>query len=262
MKKLSLYQIDAFAEQAFTGNPAAVVLLKEWLPDALMQQIAMENNLSETAFIVPMEDHFGIRFFTPVAEVALCGHATLASSYALFQLEGYQEKLLVFRTTHRGDLLISRKDDLYLLDFPADHVQSCDAPEGLIEAMSIAPIEIYSGTTDYLLVYPSEQDILKLSPNFERLKKVDARGIIVTAQGDSCDFVSRFFAPRLEINEDPVTGSAHTCLIPFWSQRIGKKEMKARQLSKRGGSLYCENRDTRVIIGGKAFHYLTGTIFV
>jgi PhzF family phenazine biosynthesis protein len=262
MEKLTLYQIDAFAEKVFTGNPAAVVVLRKWLSDETMQQIAMENNLSETAFLVPEEDHFSIRYFTPVAEVALCGHATLASSFALFQLDAYQGKQLVFRTTQRGDLFVSRRDDLYLLDFPADRVKSCEAPEGLIESMNLSPVEIYRGTTDYMLVYPSEQDILNLSPNFESLKKVDARGIIVSAKGENCDFVSRFFAPSLEINEDPVTGSAHTCLIPFWSQRLGKKELHARQLSKRGGNIYCENKDSRVIIGGKACHYLTGTIFI
>lgn len=262
MKELTLYQIDAFAEKLFSGNPAAVVLLDQWLPEATMQQIAMENNLSETAFLVAEDDHYGIRFFTPVAEVALCGHATLASSFVLFRLRGFRGGQLVFRTKVKGDLLITCDQELFSMDFPADHLQKCEAPAVLIEALQKKPEAIFKGSSDYMLVYNNEEDILALSPDFEKLKKVDTRGIIVTASGNDCDFVSRFFAPGLEINEDPVTGSAHTSLIPYWSNILGKKEMTARQLSKRGGVLYCTHRDTRVTIGGKAVLYLTGTIFV
>lgn len=262
MKKLTLYQIDAFAEKVFTGNPAAVVILDAWLPEGTLQQIAMENNLSETAFLVPEKDHIGIRFFTPAAEVELCGHATLASGFALFQFENYRDEKLIFKTAQRGDLLVTRKDELILLDFPADQLMKCEIPEGLEEAMKKKPLEIWKGISDYMLVYSSEQHIMDLAPDYEKLKKVEARGIIATAKGKEVDFVSRFFAPRLDVNEDPVTGSAHTSLIPYWSKKLGKNTMLARQLSKRGGSLYCENHHSRVVIGGKAFHYLTGTIYV
>lgn len=262
MKNLTLYQVDAFAEQPFSGNPAAVVILEEWLPTDLMQNIALENNLSETAFLVKKDAFYEVRYFTPNVEVELCGHATLGSAFVLFNLIKVEESTLIFRTMKRGDLFISRKDDLILLDFPKDDSSEIEIPEFTIDALGAAPAQVLKGRTDLMLVYENEAQIKALDPNFDLMKKVKARGIMVTAPGNEVDFVSRFFAPQSGINEDPVTGSAHTTLIPYWSKRLGKSTLLAKQLSKRGGTIYCEMKGDRVSIGGKAIHYLTGTISV
>lgn len=261
MKHYPLYQIDAFAEEPFTGNPAAVVIMDEWPEKQTMQNIAMENNLSETAFLVRNKEIYHVRYFTPTIEVDLCGHATLASGFVLFNF--YNEKnTITFRTTSKGDLFVTQQDNLVILNFPTDHFKAVPLPQYTLEALKIEPSEIYWGLNDLMLVYENEDQIREMSPNFGILEKVPSRGMMVTAPGKGVDFVSRFFAPQSGILEDPVTGSAHTTLIPYWSERLGKTTMIAQQLSKRGGTIYCELAGERVKIGGKAIHYLTGEIFV
>jgi PhzF family phenazine biosynthesis protein len=260
--RITLYQIDAFTNQIFKGNPAAVCILDEWLEDELMQKIAAENNLSETAFVVKNNGIYDIRWFTPTIEVALCGHATLASAHVLFLYYHHPGSHLHFYSTHSGDLYVSKHDNLLTLDFPADRISEVEAPEELINAFPIKPIAVFKGKTDYLLVFETQKEIQNCRPDMELLKKSKARGIMITAPGKKVDFVSRFFAPGSGVDEDPVTGSAHTTLTPYWSQRLNKKRMKARQLSKRGGRLICELRDDRVLISGKAVTYLKGEIEV
>lgn len=262
MNKLTLYQVDAFAEHPFTGNPAAILVMKEWLSEEIMQNIAMENNLSETAFIVPEGDIFYIRYYTPLNEVELCGHATLASSFVLYNYYGQKGKTITFRTQKRGDLFIHLEEEVIVMDFPTDIYKKVDIPAGINEALGIEPEEAYWGLNDLMLVYRTEEQIRSVQANFELLKQVKARGVLITAPGNEVDFVSRFFAPLEGINEDPVTGSAHTTLIPYWHSITGKKSFKAKQLSKRGGTLYCSIDGDRVKIGGKAKHYLTGTISI
>jgi PhzF family phenazine biosynthesis protein len=259
MRNYPLYQVDAFAEKPFAGNPAAVVVLDKWLETQVMQNIAMENNLSETAFLVKQDEVYLVRYFTPTIEVDLCGHATLASGFVLFNFFG-EEKTITFRTTKKGDMYVSRKDDLVVLDFPTDDFSSTEIPELIVDALGEKPIEAYWGLNDLMLVYENEQQIQNMVPNFYLLGNVKSRGVCVTAPSKEVDFVSRFFAPQSGINEDPVTGSAHTTLIPYWANRLGKTTMIARQLSKRGGTIYCELVGDRVKIGGKAIHYLSGTI--
>lgn len=259
--KLKLFQADAFASSLFKGNPAAVVPLTNWLPDELMQRIALENNLSETAFFVPFNNHFHIRWFTPKSEVRLCGHATLATAHVLFSELGFQENHICFESKS-GILTVQKLDDKLQLDFPADSVQEVDPVNFFTEAFGVKPMKTYKGKTDYLLLFDSEETIRDFRPNIQLLLQTDARGIIVTAKGNSVDFVSRFFAPAVGVNEDPVTGSAHTTLIPFWASRLNKTQMTALQLSERGGELWCSLLGERVLIGGKAVTYLRGEIDV
>jgi PhzF family phenazine biosynthesis protein len=261
MKKYPLYQIDAFAEQPFTGNPAAVVIFDEWPSSAIMQNIAMENNLSETAFLVKKGEIYHVRYFTPTIEVDLCGHATLASGFVLFNFFNEKETITI-RTTSKGDLFITQKDDQVILNFPTDRYKVVPLPEYTLEALGIEPSEVYWGLNDMMLIYETEDQIWEMKPNFDTMAKIPSRGIIVTASGKEVDFVSRFFAPQSGILEDPVTGSAHTALIPYWAKRLGKTSMVARQLSKRGGTIYCELCGERVKIGGKAIHYMTGEISI
>jgi PhzF family phenazine biosynthesis protein len=261
MSSYPLFQIDAFAEQPFTGNPAAVVLFDQWPEKQVMQNIAMENNLSETAFLVKQDNLYLVRYFTPTIEVDLCGHATLASGFVLFNFYGEKETITL-RTTSKGDLYISRKNDRIILDFPTDKFTSSEIPELTIESLGENPIEAYWGLNDLMLVYEKEEQIKNIIPNFDLLGKMKSRGVCITAPGNEVDFVSRFFAPQSGINEDPVTGSAHTTLIPYWANRLDKTTMIARQLSKRGGTIYCELSGERVKIGGKAIHYLTGEISI
>jgi PhzF family phenazine biosynthesis protein len=260
--KLRLYQVDAFADRLFSGNPAAVCPLDEaWLPDAVMQQVAAENNLAETAFYIRSGSGHAIRWFTPACEVDLCGHATLATGYVVFTYDGCKDGSVEFAS--KSGLLRVRKDgDLLVLDFPADAVHAAEASELLVEAIGREPAECHKGKTDYLLVYESEADVAALSPDFGDLAMVPARGVIVTAPGTTVDFVSRFFGPQVGVNEDPVTGSAHTTLTPYWAKRLGKTELSARQLSKRGGSLRCRLAGDRVEIAGRAVPYLEGTITI
>jgi len=258
--RIRLYQVDAFTDRVFGGNPAAVCILDEWLDDGLMQNIAAENMLSETAFAVNMDGEYKIRWFTPNSEVDLCGHATLASAHVLFEHCHFPGDKIIFQTEKRGKLAVLREGDLLSLDFPADPPEKIDKPQKLLDAIGKPSVESYRGSSDYLLIYNTQRDIEEISPNFPLLAEVDIRGVIVTAQGDETDFVSRFFAPKLEINEDPVTGSAHTTLTPFWSGRLNKKNLTARQLSRRKGELRCKLLGSRVHITGKAVTYLVGEI--
>lgn len=259
--KLTIYQVDAFAKEIFKGNPAAICPLDEWLETDLMQKIALENNLSETAFFVKKEDHYEIRWFTPGSEIDLCGHATVASAYVIFEVLKLEENFIKFHSHKSGELSVEKNGDVLTLDFPSRPVSPAEAPAGLIEAIGKAPKEIFKAR-DYFLVYENEQEILDINPDFTALLKVNAHGFIVTAKGDSSDFVSRFFAPEVGVFEDPVTGSAHCNLIPFWAERLGKTELFARQISARGGELFCELRGDRVKIGGNAVLYLKGEIYV
>ena len=259
--KLEIFQIDAFAEKIFQGNPAAVIPLHEWLPDATMQNIAMENNLSETAFFVPEGKNFHIRWFTPVAEVDLCGHATLATAHVLFNHLNYPENEISFES-RSGILKIKRKNELIILDFPVSPTEQINIPEKLKDSLNIQPKICFKGRDDLMLVFETEEDISNLIPNFQKIAELDTRGIICTAKSTYYDFVSRFFAPSVGVPEDPVTGSAHTMLIPFWANQLGKDELKAKQVSKRGGILHCKNLGKRVEIGGRAVTYLIGEITI
>ncbi|MBE7175975.1 MAG: PhzF family phenazine biosynthesis protein [Mucilaginibacter polytrichastri] len=262
MAKYRIYQADAFTSHLFGGNPAAIVPLEEWIPDEQMQKIAAENNLAETAFLVGRDDHFELRWFTPELEIDLCGHATLASAHILYSEMGYAHDAITFRTQKAGDLVVTRNGDRYEMDFPARITEAVAAPEGLVEALGgPAPVEIRK-SRDYFLVYENEDTIASMKPDFARLAQIDAIGIIVTAPGDSVDFVSRFFAPKAGINEDPVTGSAHCNLIPYWAGKLGKKELEAWQISARKGELLCEDLGERVLMSGKAVTYLSGEITI
>ena len=256
--KINIYQIDAFTDELFKGNPAAVCPLKEWLPDRTMQQIAFENNLSETAFFVPEGDSFRIRWFTPATEVDLCGHATLASAHVIFNHLSHKTGKIKFNSKS-GPLFVSKSGNLIALNFPAADLCKVNPPLELVRALGKEPVETYKAT-DYLVLLDSQADIIKVSPDFNLLRIFETRGVIITALGDTADFVSRFFAPGAGIDEDPVTGSSHTMLIPFWAQRLGKTEMIAQQLSRRSGTLYCRMLNDRVEISGKAITYMTGTI--
>jgi PhzF family phenazine biosynthesis protein len=259
--QIKVYVIDAFSEAPFTGNPAAVCLLDDFPEDALMQQIAAENNLAETAFVVRTKDQFRIRWFTPIVEVDLCGHATLASGHVLFNYTDFSSSEITF-DSRSGPLKVTRKGDTLVLNFPADRFSETDISEEIVKGMGRRPEKIFRGKSDFMFVYNSQKEVESISPDFALIAKASARGIIVTAPGDNCDFVSRFFAPQSGINEDPVTGSAHTTLIPYWSEALGKTELTAKQISKRGGTLYCVNHGDRVEIGGKARTYLKGVIEV
>jgi PhzF family phenazine biosynthesis protein len=257
---LKIYQIDAFTSELFGGNPAAVCPLNEWLPDDLMQKIALENNLSETAFFVKEGSVYHIRWFTPKVEVRLCGHATLASAYVLFKHLGYPEETIHFHSKS-GHLEVIRKEKLLILDFPSDIFVPVTVPQGLTDALGVDPSECYMGRTDYMLVYSSAQDIVAIQPDFGKLKLLPVRGIMITAPGEQeFDFVSRFFAPGSGVDEDPVTGSAHTTLIPYWSKRLEKTHLKAAQLSARKGYLDCEYLGDRVWIGGECQTYMIGEV--
>ncbi len=258
--KLDIFQVDAFTSRPFGGNPAAIVPLDSWLPDEVMQSIALENNLSETAFFVCEGDGYGLRWFTPTFEIDLCGHATLATAFVIFDVLGSKESVLRFRTKS-GELTVERVGERLVMDFPLRPPVATDVPEGLFEAIGQEPIEALR-SRDYFLVYDSEQDILDIQPNFSKLAEIPTHAVIVTAPGKNCDFVSRFFAPEAGIIEDPVTGSAHCNLIPYWAEKLGKTEMFARQLSARGGEIYCELAGDRVRIGGYAVLYLKGQIYV
>jgi predicted PhzF superfamily epimerase YddE/YHI9 len=256
--KLRLYQVDAFADRVFTGNPAAVCPLDEWLPEDVMQSIAAENNLSETAFFVPRADGFELRWFTPRTEVDLCGHATLAAAFVLLnQLELAKTAVRFF--TKSGLLEVACQDDLMVLDLPSRPARPCGVPDGFAEALGKVPQEMFLARA-YLAVYEREADIAALQPNFARLEALGPQNVIVTAPGEAVEFVSRYFAPAKGVPEDAVTGSALCSLIPHWSKRLGKKKLTARQLSRRGGTLFCEDRGRCVRIAGHAVLYLEGLI--
>lgn len=262
MKTIPIYQVDAFTHGPFTGNPAAVCILTEPVTEETMQKIAMENNLSETAFITRGKDEWLIRWFTPVEEVDLCGHATLASAYVVLNILEPQSEEVVFRSRVMGHLTVRKSGDRLELDFPADQTEKCELPAFISESLGTAPLESFMGRSDYMLVYKSEAEIRKMKPDFRKLAQTKSRGVIVTAPGDEVDFVSRFFCPQIGIDEDPVTGSAHTTLTPYWSARLGKLSLKAKQLSARGGYLECTLSGNRILISGYATLYLKGEIIV
>ena len=260
--KIKIYQADAFTGKLFGGNPAAVCVLDNWLDDSLMQNIALENNLSETAFLVRKNDIYEIRWFTPAVEVDLCGHATLASAHILFSFYEKDKSELVFHSHRSGTLKVRKNKDKLTLDFPADTFRSVEHHYKLYESIGIDANECYLGKTDYMLVYNSQEEIENIKPDFAKMAKLDARGVIVTAKGYDVDFVSRFFGPQVGVNEDPVTGSAHTSLTPYWADKLGKNKLTAIQLSERKGYLECELKGDRVEISGNAVTYLTGEIIV
>ena len=259
---MTLYQVDAFTNELFGGNPAAVIPLEKWLPDKLMQQIAMENNISETVFFVPSEENgvdFNIRWFTPALEINLCGHATLASGYVLFNLLGFKKPSIKFQSKS-GELLVTKKDDIIYLDFPSWKPERFDSyDERLIQALGLEEMVGVYKYRDILVELNNEKDVRNCQPDFTLLKKIGYK-VIITAPGTKVDFVSRFFAPAAGIDEDPVTGSAHSSLIPFWSEKLGTKKMTAQQCSLRGGTLYCEQHGARVSMGGNCVFYMKGEI--
>ena len=265
--ELQLYQVDAFCKELFSGNPAAVCPLTAWPTDALMQQIAAENNLAETAFYVqepanPEGGHYRIRWFTPTVEVDLCGHATLATAHVLYNHKGFTGDTIKF-ASRSGELRVRRSGALLTLDFPADTLTPIAVTDDMSRWFSKRPEEAYKGKTDYMLVFAQEADITNLQPNLAVIEKLtEARGVIATAPGNSIDFVSRFFGPQSGVPEDPVTGSAHTTLTPYWSKRLGKKNLTAQQLSARKGYLQCKDAGNRIEISGLAKTYLEGKLFV
>jgi PhzF family phenazine biosynthesis protein len=261
MRKIKIYQADAFATEVFKGNPAAVCPLDKWLPEDIMQKIAEENNLSETAFFVPEKNGFHIRWFTPTTEVELCGHATLATAHILFHHEEYSKDEILFYCKV-GTLRVTKKDHLIQLDFPVSKMNLSGMPHLLCSALGKTPVEYYTEGNFGMAVFNSEIDILDISPDFSTLKQVQENIIIITSSGSKVDFVSRVFGPKVGINEDPVTGAAHTRLIPFWSAKLGKDKMEAIQLSQRGGYLYCEDKGERVLISGSAVTYMIGEIYI
>lgn len=255
---IPIYQVDAFTDQPFRGNPAAVCLLEAWPDDSLLQAIALENNLSETAFLMRQGDAYALRWFTPLVEVNLCGHATLASAYVIFNHIEPSRREVAFNT-RSGILRVTRKSDLLHMDFPSQPPQPCSCPADLLHGLGKPPRETFRAGY-YLAVFDTEDEILGLQPEPEYLKRLDLPAVIATAKGTSVDFVSRAFGPKIGIPEDPVTGSAHCILAPYWAQRLGKNIFHARQVSKRGGDLFCELIGDRVDIGGQAALFLKGEI--
>lgn len=258
--KVPYYHVDAFASRPFAGNPAGVCVLEAWLPDATLQQIAFENNLSETAFVVARTDHYDLRWFTPAIEVDLCGHATLAAAFVLFTYLGHRGDEVHF-ASRSGRLTVERVGERLVLDFPSRPPQPSPTPEALVRGLGCMPTEVRRAR-DYLALLATAGEVAALQPDLAALSELDCLGIIVTAPGEDVDFVSRFFAPRAGVAEDPVTGSAHCTLIPYWSERLNKTELTARQLSARGGELFCQAAGERVRIGGHAVAYLRGEIEV
>lgn len=254
--ELPIYQVDAFASKPFEGNSAAVCPLVKWLPDELMQQIAMENNLSETAFFVLQGEEYRLRWFTPTTEVDLCGHATLASGHVLFEHLDFDQKIIRFYS-NSGELKVQKKENRLVMDFPSARLNRAESPDFLQDTVGVPAQELYRDT-DYLYVVESEEQVRNLDPDIRELAKADVRGIIVTAPADKYDFVSRFFAPNAGVDEDPVTGSAHTMLTPYWSRRLKKKKLVGRQVSWRGGTVYCHQKDDRVEIAGEACTVMKG----
>jgi len=259
--KIPYYRVNAFTSSIFLGNPAGVCLLERWLSDDIMQYIAMENNLAETAFIVKEEDNFRIRWFTPKTEVDLCGHATLASAFIIFNYTEYNLPEIKF-LSRSGILMVNRDADYFKLNFPSDTIHKINPPKSVLKAFNITPVEIYKGKTDFLFIFNSEEEIRDCRPDLRKLEHEEGRGIIVSAKGDNVDFVSRFFAPQSGIDEDPVTGSAHTSLVPYWSKKLGKNSFIAHQLSPRGGELLCNYLGDRVEIAGKTVLFMSGFIYI
>lgn len=259
---MKIYQVDAFTSEVFKGNPAAVCPLNSWLDDEILLKIAAENNLSETAFYVIRENTVEIRWFTPGTEVDLCGHATLATAFVLYHYENYQRDKIEFHSPRSGRLSVGIENALFTLNFPEDEFSEVPLTDDLLYATDKTPIAAYKGKTDYMLIFENEEDISTMKPNLPGIAVLHARGIIVTAKSKNYDFVSRFFAPAVGVNEDPVCGSAHTTLTPYWASQLQKSDLHAFQPSQRSGELYCKLLDKRVEIAGKAALYLQGEIFI
>ena len=260
--KLTIYQVDAFAEKVFQGNPAAVIPLEDWIEDGLMQKIAMENNLSETAFFVKTDSGFHIRWFTPEYEIDLCGHATLASAYVIKNFVEPHLAEINFTTEKAGALRAMAKDGFYTLDFPARMPKATDTPPQLYKSLNITTAVEVLKSRDYFVVLPNEEAVANIEPDFTLMKELDTIGVIVTAKSHTADVVSRCFYPGAGIPEDPVTGSAHCNIIPYWSEKLGKKKLSCKQLSQRGGDLDCQLEKDRVLMSGKCVLYLEGEINV
>ena len=261
MNTLKIYQVDAFTDKIFGGNPAAVCPLTEWLPDQLLQNIASENNLSETAFYILKGDQFELRWFTPGVEVDLCGHATLATAHVIFS-NGYPNNVITFYSPRSGELIVTKTENGYTMNFPTDVYEKIDTPSEIIEGLGVTPIETFKGKTDYMAVLNHQAVVEALRPDFKIINQLEARGLIVTAPGENADFISRCFYPQCGIDEDPTTGSAHTTMTPYWAKRLEKGELTALQLSKRVGSLRCKYLGDRVEISGNAKTFLVGEIFL
>jgi PhzF family phenazine biosynthesis protein len=259
--KQKIYQVDAFSSRLFGGNPAAVCPLESWLPDELMQKIAMENNLAETAFYVKSQEGYELRWFTPTVEVDLCGHATLATAFVLINYEGHTADEIVFSSLRSGTLKVRKQEEFLTLDFPTDEIEKTELSPQLLKCFKFNPIEAFKGKTDYMLIFETEDEIKNLQPDLAAISKLKARGLIATAKGNEVDFVSRFFGAQTGVDEDPVTGSAHTTLIPYWADKAGRNELSAIQLSSRKGFLKCKYLGERVEISGECRLYLTGEIF-
>ena len=260
--KIPMWQVDAFATKVFAGNPAAVCLLDAWLEDGVLQAIAAENNLSETAFLVPRGGEIELRWFAPAKEVALCGHATLAAAKVLFDLRGWKEETIRFRTRQRGVLTVVKRGEWFEMDFPALPATPVQTPAGLAAALGAEPRQVLASTDDWLAVLDDETTVRELKPDLAALKKFHCRCVVPTARGDEVDFTSRAFAPRYGIPEDPVTGSAHCALAPYWAGVLGKDELRAFQVSARGGEVRCRVAGDRVMLAGHAVVYLEGAISV
>ena len=260
--KIPMWQVDAFATKVFAGNPAAVCLLDAWLEDGVLQAIAAENNLSETAFLMPRGGEIELRWFAPAKEVALCGHATLAAAKVLFDLRGWKEETIRFRTRQCGVLTVAKRGEWFEMDFPALPATPVQTPAGLAAALGAEPRQVLASTDDWLAVLDDEATVRELKPDFAALKNFNCRCVVPTARGDEVDFTSRAFAPRYGIPEDPVTGSAHCALAPYWAGVLGKDELRAFQVSARGGEVRCRVAGDRVMLAGHAVVYLEGAISV
>lgn len=254
---IKLYQVDAFTDVPFGGNPAAICPLNSWISDGLMQKIANENNLSETAFFVPKNNTYELRWFTPKVEVDLCGHATLGAAYVIFKHINSSTNEITFKS-RSGTLIVSRKDEYLTLDFPAIAYTECNSNH-LRKIFHSESIEAYKGV-DYMVVLKNEEEVKSFSPDFNLIEQLDSRGLIITAQGNKAEFVSRWFGPQVGVPEDPVTGSAHCMLAPYWANRLNKSKLYAEQLSTRLGKIYCETKGDRVLLSGQVMPFLNGQI--
>jgi PhzF family phenazine biosynthesis protein len=256
--KIKQYQVDAFATRVFEGNPAVVCPLESWLDDSLLQAIAEENNLSETAFFVSSDKGYKLRWFTPIKEVDLCGHATLATAHVIFEILGHTKQVIIFET-RSGELIVEKKGKRLEMDLPAFPPSSREIPESLAKGLGQCPIEVLAAN-DYIAVFNSEATIRAITPNQAMLGQLDLDGVIITAPGTDVDFVSRFFAPKVGIPEDPVTGAAHCQLAPYWAHKLGKNTLSAKQVSKRGGNIICEVKSDRVVLSGCAVTFMEANI--
>ncbi len=259
--KIPLYVVDAFTRKVFGGNPAAVCPLEAWPEDALMRQVAMENNLSETAFFAAEGDGYRLRWFTPAVEIDLCGHATLASAFVIFNYLDLAADSVTFKTLS-GALVARREGERIALDFPARPAAPADAPADLLDGLGARPREVLRSSVDYMAVYETEDEVRSLRPDMALISKVEARGVIATAPGRDSDCASRYFAPRVGVAEDPVTGAAHCTVVPYWAAKLGRRDIRARQVSARGGELFCQDQGERIRLAGHAARYSEGFLYL